>query len=40
MARYIIRRTLIAIPTLLAISLVIFLILDLAPGDPTGNLPL
>lgn len=40
MARYIIRRTLIAIPTLIAISLIIFLILDLAPGDPTGNLPL
>ncbi len=40
MGRYIIRRVLIAIPTLLAISLVIFLILDLAPGDPTGNLPL
>lgn len=40
MGRYIIRRFLIAIPTLLAISLVIFLILDLAPGDPTGNLPL
>lgn len=40
MVRYIIRRLLIAIPTLLAISLVIFLILDLAPGDPTGNLPL
>ncbi|MEZ4633462.1 MAG: hypothetical protein R2856_00510 [Caldilineaceae bacterium] len=29
-----------AIPTLLAISFVIFAILDLAPGDPTGNLPL
>ena len=35
-----IRRTLIAIPTLIAISFVIFLILDLAPGDPTSNLPL
>lgn len=40
MVRFIIRRLLIAIPTLLAISLVIFLVLDLAPGDPTGNLPL
>ncbi len=40
MGRYIIRRTLISIPTLLAISLIIFLILDLAPGDPTSNLPL
>lgn len=29
-----------AIPTLIAISLVIFLVLDLAPSDPTGNLPL
>lgn len=40
MVRFIIRRLLIAIPTLIAISLVIFLVLDLAPGDPTGNLPL
>lgn len=40
MGRYIIRRTLIAIPTLIAISFVIFLILDLAPGDPTAQLPL
>ncbi|MFT5193061.1 MAG: peptide/nickel transport system permease protein [Cellvibrionaceae bacterium] len=40
MVRFIIRRLLVAIPTLLAISLVIFLVLDLAPGDPTGNLPL
>jgi len=29
-----------AIPTLLAISLIVFAILDLAPGDPTANLPL
>ncbi len=40
MSRYIIRRTLIAIPTLIAISFVIFIILDLAPNDPTGSLPL
>ncbi len=40
MARYVVRRILIAIPTLLVISFVIFAILDLAPGDPTGNLPL
>lgn len=40
MGRYIIRRTLISIPTLLAISLIIFTILDQAPGDPTSNLPL
>lgn len=29
-----------AIPTLLVISFIIFAILDLAPNDPTGNLPL
>ncbi len=40
MVRYIIRRLLVSIPTLLVISFVIFAILDLAPGDPTGNLPL
>ena len=40
MARYIIRRLLISIPTLLVISFVIFALLDLAPNDPTGNLPL
>ncbi|HRV90942.1 MAG TPA: ABC transporter permease [Anaerolineae bacterium] len=34
------RRLLTAIPTLIAISFVIFAILDLAPSDPTGNLPL
>ena len=40
MGRYIIRRLLTAIPTLIAISFIIFAILDLAPNDPTGNLPL
>ena len=40
MGRYAIRRTLFAIPILIGISLIIFLILDLAPGDPTSNLPL
>lgn len=40
MGRYIVRRTLIAIPTLIFISFVIFAILDLAPGDPTASLPL
>src|SRR5918996_4478430 len=40
MGRYIIRRTLFAIPTLIVISLIIFVILDLAPGDPTSQLPL
>lgn len=34
------RRLLYAIPTLLIISFVIFMLLDLAPGDPTGNLPM
>ncbi len=40
MGRYAIRRMLGAIPTLIVISLVIFTILELAPGDPTGTLPL
>ncbi|MFC2030502.1 ABC transporter permease [Chloroflexota bacterium] len=40
MGKYIIRRLLSAIPTLLVISFVIFAILDLAPNDPTGNLPM
>lgn len=40
MGAYFIRRLLTTIPTVLFISLVIFLILDLAPGDPTSNLPL
>ncbi|RMD50135.1 MAG: ABC transporter permease [Alphaproteobacteria bacterium] len=40
MLNYTIRRLMFAVPTLLIISLIIFLILDLAPSDPTGNLPL
>jgi len=40
MGKYVIRRLLLAIPTLLVISFVIFAILDLAPNDPTGNLPM
>lgn len=40
MGRYIVRRTLFAIPTLIVISLIIFALLDLAPGDPTSQLPL
>ncbi len=40
MFTYTLRRTLIAIPTLLAISFIIFALLDLAPNDPTGNLPM
>ncbi len=40
MTQYIIRRILTIIPTLLAISFVVFAILDLSPSDPVGNLPL
>ncbi len=40
MLRYIIRRILIAIPTLLIISFVIFAILALAPGDPLAQFAL
>ncbi len=40
MLTYTIRRLLFAIPTLLVISFIIFALLDLAPNDPTGNLPL
>lgn len=40
MGKYILRRLLTAIPTLLVISFIIFAILDLAPNDPTGNLPM
>ncbi len=40
MLNYTIRRLMFAIPTLLVISFIIFAILDLAPSDPTGNLPL
>lgn len=40
MFHYTLRRLLFAIPTLLVISFLIFAILDLAPNDPTGNLPL
>ncbi len=39
MTQYILRRLLTAIPTLLLISFVIFSVLELAPGDPTGALP-
>lgn len=34
------RRLLFAVPTLLVISFVLFALLALAPGDPTGDLPL
>lgn len=40
MLNYTLRRLMFAVPTLLVISLIIFVILDLAPSDPTGNLPL
>ena len=40
MGGYFVRRLLTTIPTLLVISFVIFAILDLAPNDPTGNLPM
>lgn len=39
MSTYILRRLLTAIPTLILISFVIFGVLELAPGDPTGALP-
>jgi peptide/nickel transport system permease protein len=37
-SRYLIRRLLIAIPSLLGISVVLFAVLALAPGDPFGDL--
>src|SRR5690606_9638110 len=40
MSQYLLRRLLTAVPTLLVISFIIFALLDLAPGDPTGNLPM
>src|SRR3974377_1305639 len=38
MGRYLLRRLLIAIPSLLGISIVLFAVLALAPGDPFGEL--
>src|SRR5580704_5159520 len=38
MTRYLLRRLLIAIPSLLGISLVLYAVLALAPGDPFGEL--
>ena len=40
MFNFTIRRLIFTVPTLLFISFVIFFILDTAPNDPTGNLPL
>ena len=39
MSRYVARRLLFAVPTLLAISFIVFALLDLAPNDPTAQLP-
>jgi peptide/nickel transport system permease protein len=38
MSQYVLRRILIAVPSLLAISLVLFVVLALAPGDPFSEL--
>jgi peptide/nickel transport system permease protein len=38
MGRYLLRRLLIAVPSLIGISIVLFTILALAPGDPFGEL--
>ena len=40
MLNFTIRRLIFTVPTLLFISFIIFFILDTAPNDPTGNLPL
>jgi peptide/nickel transport system permease protein len=40
MLTFTLRRLLLAIPTLLVISLVIFLLVDLAPGSPLSEIPL
>ena len=40
MLTFTLRRLLLAIPTLLVISLVIFLLVDLAPGSPLSDIPL
>ncbi len=40
MLTFTIRRLILAIPTLIFIALVIFLLLELAPGDPLANMPL
>jgi peptide/nickel transport system permease protein len=38
--QYVVRRLLMAIPTIFVISFVIFAVLELSPSDPVGNLPL
>ncbi|SEO43474.1 peptide/nickel transport system permease protein [Salinihabitans flavidus] len=40
MLTFTIRRLILAVPTLLFISLIIFLLLELAPGDPMAQVPL
>jgi len=40
MGKYIVRRLLTSIPTILVISFIIFAIVDLSPSDPTSNLPM
>ena len=40
MSRYAAKRLLFAVPTLLVISFIVFALLDLAPSDPTAQLPL
>lgn len=40
MTQYIVRRLLVGLLTLVAISFVVFAILELSPADPVGNLPL
>jgi peptide/nickel transport system permease protein len=40
MLTYTLRRLIFAVPTLLVISFLVFALLDLAPNDPTGSLPL
>ena len=40
MLKYLVRRLLISVPTLLIISIAIFLLLNLAPNDPMAQVPL
>ena len=40
MLTYAIRRLVLSVPTLLFISFVIFMLLQLAPGDPMAQVPL
>ena len=38
MGKYILRRLIVALPSLFGISLILFVLLALAPGDPFGEL--